>query len=172
MPQSDLPEVPDTPLETSYKPISFPRIPQELIASIALGVEDELVVAARHGLSVEQYQLLAQLPPFQRAVAAQRAEFEKSGLTFQVMSAMQAAEVRDRVFTMAMSNDSTFPQALEALKTLAKLGNLEPKETKAASTPGVGFSININLGNRSVMLDASPQPAPLAASVGPLELDS
>lgn len=154
MPQIDptAVEIPSEPLEIAYRPVSFPRVPPEMIASLALGVDDELVVASRHGFSVEQYHALAKMPAFQRAVAAQRAEFDKTGLTFQVMSAMQAAEVRDRVFTMAMSSEASFPQALEALKTLAKLGNLEPKEAKTSTAAGSGFMIQINLGDKSVKL--------------------
>jgi hypothetical protein len=126
------PEITDDPLDWGQKPTSFPHIPAEMVHSIALGMEDELVIASRHGFSVEQYQEIAQLKPFQAAVASQRAEFEKSGLTFRLKQAMKADILADEVFVKLMSNETTLVQKLEGLKYFAKVGGLEPKEEKAA----------------------------------------
>jgi hypothetical protein len=49
------PEINDQPLEFGQKSVSFPTISDEMVASIALGMEDELIVASRHGFSIEQY---------------------------------------------------------------------------------------------------------------------
>ena len=46
----------DLPLEYKAKNTSFPQISDEMVASVALGLEDELIVASRHGMSIEQYQ--------------------------------------------------------------------------------------------------------------------
>jgi hypothetical protein len=65
-------------------------------------------------------------------VASQRAEFEKSGLTFRLKQAMKADILADEVFVKLMSNETTLVQKLEGLKYFAKVGGLEPKEEKAA----------------------------------------
>ena len=44
-------------------------------------------------------------------------------------------------------------QRMEATKLFAKLGNLEPKEEKSAQA-GTTFAISIDLGDRSVSLNA------------------
>lgn len=162
-------DIDDLPLQLGRSNISFPKITQELIASVALGLEDELVIAAKHGFSVEEYQEIQKLRSFQAAVQSQRAEFERSGVNFQTMAALQAAEVRDKFFMMAMHHKASFAQVHDALKTLSKLGNLEPKELKSATTAAAGFSIHIDLGDsKSVSLTAK-QPAP--APVDVIDLD-
>jgi len=39
-------EIGDEPLEYGQKSVSFPTISDEMVASIALGMEDELIVAS------------------------------------------------------------------------------------------------------------------------------
>jgi hypothetical protein len=138
---------------------------------LALGREDELVVASRYGFSVEDYQRLSQLRPFQVALAAQRAQLDKDGITFQVMAAMQAAELRDKTWIQAMGPEVSLPQRLEALKTFAKLGNLEPKEVKGPAGAGTGFSIQINLGDKSISMTNGPRPIQAVQDVNVLEAE-
>ena len=121
----------EEPLEFAPQTKSFPLVSDEMIASIALGMEDELIVASRHGLSVEQYKELAATPWFQLQVTAKRSEFAKNGVTFKAKSAWMAGD--------------SLGQKHEVLKTLSKLGGLEPKEEKQVHA-GPGFSISIDLG--------------------------
>jgi hypothetical protein len=151
-------EIDDYPLEPEYRPVKLPPVPPEMLFYLALGREDELLVASRYGYSVEDYQKLCELRPFQVALASQRAQLDKDGITFQVMAAMQAAELRDKTWLQAMGEEVSLSQRLEALKTFAKLGNLEPKEVKGPQGAGTGFSIQINLGERSVSVSNSPRP--------------
>jgi hypothetical protein len=138
---------------------------------LALGREDELVVASRYGFSVEDYHRLCELRPFQVALASQRAQLDKDGITFQVMAAMQAAELRDKTWMQAMGPEVPLSQRLEALKTFAKLGNLEPKEVKGPVGAGTGFSIQINLGDRSISMTNSPRPIQAVQDVNVLEAE-
>ena len=62
-------EIGDEPLEYRLKTTSFPQISDEMVASLALGLEDDLVVAARHGLSVEQFAELERQETERRAKA-------------------------------------------------------------------------------------------------------
>lgn len=136
----------DLPLEYKPKNVSFPQVSDEMVASIALGMEDELIVASRHGLSVEQYHELAATPWFQLQVTAKRSEFVKNGVTFKAKSAWMAADILDQVYLLASSPDASLGQKHEVLKTLSKLGGLEPKEEKQVQG-GPGFSISIDLGS-------------------------
>lgn len=159
----------DEPLEYAPQTKSFPLVSDEMVASIALGMEDDLIVASRHGLSVEQYHELAASPWFQLQVAAKRSEFAKNGVTFKAKSAWMAGDILDQVYLLASSPDASLGQKHEVLKTLSKLGGLEPKEEKHTHT-GPGFSISIDLGDgQSISLSNNPstqlQPVTLDAEV-------
>lgn len=146
----------DELIEIGHKPVSFPKIPSEMVDSIALGMEDDLVVAARHGFSVEQYRRIAQLKPFQVAVASRRADFEKQGLTFKLKRAMQADDLWDEVYVMAKGHNVPLMQKAEVATRLARFGGLEPKEDRSAGSAGPGFQISINLGEKPLTLSAGP----------------
>jgi hypothetical protein len=135
----------DLPLEYKQKTVSFPQISEEMVASVALGLEDELIVAARHGLSVEDYNELAVQPWFQLQVQMKRSEYEKNGVTFKAKAAWMAGDLLDQVYLSAASTDASLSQKHEVLKTLIKAAGLEPKEEKVKDT-GPGFSISIDLG--------------------------
>lgn len=138
-------EIGDEPLEWRPATKSFPQISEEMVASIALGMEDELVVAARHDMSVEQYQELQRQPWFQTQVAAKRADLEKNGVTFRAKAAWMAADLLDQVYLSVSSNEASLAQKHDVLKTLIKAGGLEPKDETKKDT-GPTFAINIDLG--------------------------
>jgi len=135
----------DFPLEYKPKTVSFPQISDEMVASIALGLEDELIVAARHGVSVEDYNELAAQPWFQLQVQMKRSEYEKNGVTFKAKAAWMAGDLLDQVYLSAASTDASLSQKHEVLKTLIKAAGLEPREEKVKDV-GPGFSISIDLG--------------------------
>jgi hypothetical protein len=138
-------ELDDEPLEWRPKTTSFPQISDEMVASIALGMEDELVVASRHNMSVEQFYELSKQPWFQAQVATKRADFEKSGVTFRAKAAWMASDLLDQVYIQAADNNASLAQKHEVLKTLIKAGGLEPKDEKEKPT-GPTFAISIDLG--------------------------
>lgn len=123
--------------------VAVSQIPAKMVQDIALGLEDELVVASRHGFSYEDYQEIRGLKAFQLAVESQRAEYLKNGLTFKVKRAMQADDLFDDVFVAAKGNVPLL-QKLQVAVAMARLGGLEPKEEKSAGSSG-GFQISINL---------------------------
>lgn len=155
----------DEPLE--WRPVpantSFPQISDEMVASLALGMEDELVVAARHNLSVEQYYELSGQPWFQVQVAAKRADFEKAGVTFRTKAAWMAGDLLDQVYMQASGVDASLVQKHDVLKTLIKAGGLEPRDEKE-KPGGPTFAINIDLGGGQTLslssrpvIEASPE---------------
>lgn len=146
-----LPDIPDEPLEYQWRPKAMVQIPAEMVVAIAQGLEDPADVAERFGFTGKRWEQLQEYPPFKAAVAGKIAELEKSGWVFRQKAAMGAEMVMEQVIVQAMSNDVSLVQKLETLKTLSKLGNLEPKEEKQAQV-GTGFQIQINLGDHSVSL--------------------
>jgi hypothetical protein len=144
-------DIGDEPLEIGHKNVSFPQISDEMLASLALGAEDELIIASRHGLSMEKYAELAAQPWFQLQVEVKRSEFAKNGVTFKAKSAWMAAELLDQVYVMAASSETSLNQKHEVLKTMIKASGLEPKEEKFQST-GPTFSVFIDLGDKSVSI--------------------
>lgn len=155
----------DEPLEYRPKTVSWPQISDEMVASLALGMEDELIVAARHGLSMETFLELSAQQWFQNQVQAKRAEYEKTGVTFKAKAAWMAGELLDQVYLQASSMDASLNQKHEVLKTLLKAGGLEPKEEKVQNT-GPSFSISIDLGGgQTVSLSNNVQPVVLEAQV-------
>lgn len=153
-------DIDDEPLE--YKPStkSFPQLSDEMVASIALGLEDDLVVAARHGLSIQQYQELEAQPWFQLMVAAKRSEFDRNGVTFKAKAAWMAGDLLDQVYLSASSSEASLAQKHDVLKTLIKAGGLEPKEERT-STLGPGFQITIDMGGgQSISLSAGNTATP------------
>lgn len=138
-------DIGDEPLDYRPATTSFPLISEEMVSSIALGMEDELVVASRHNLSVEQYQELQRQPWFQAQVAAKRADLEKNGVTFRAKAAWMASDLLDQVYLQVSANEASLAQKHDVLKTLIKAGGLEPKDEKQKDT-GPTFAINIDLG--------------------------
>ena len=160
----------DFPLEYKPKTVSFPQISDEMVASVALGLEDELIVAARHGVSVEDYNELAAQPWFQLQVQMKRSEYEKNGVTFKAKAAWMAGDLLDQVYLSAASTDASLSQKHEVLKTLIKAAGLEPKEEKIKDT-GPGFSISIDLGGgQSINLSNQQTITPVTLDVDVKEI--
>jgi hypothetical protein len=162
-----LPDIPDEPLEYQWRPRAMVQIPAELVVAIAQGLEDPDDIAERFGFTGQKWAQLREYAPFKAAVAGKVAELEKSGWVFRQKAAMGAEMVMEQVIVSAMSHDVSLVQKLETLKTLAKLGNLEPKEDKQVQA-GAGFQIQINLGDHSVSLGHSQ---PQIVDITPSKLD-
>lgn len=121
-------------------------ISSEMVAEIAAGLEDPKDIAFRHGIAGQAWEELKNWQPFQNAVAAQKAEYEKSGFTFKMKARLLTEDVFDQAYKFAKSTETSLLQKLEFVKLGAKLGDMEPKQTAAAAA-GPGFSITINLAN-------------------------
>ena len=165
-----LPDIPDEPLEYQWRPRAMVNFPSEMVVALAQGMEDPLDIAARFGITAEQWEKWSVYPPLKAAVSAKRAELEKNGWVVRTKAAMQAEMLMDQVFVQAMSNDVGLMQKLETLKTLIKVGNLEPKEDKNTQA-GAGFQIQINLGEQSLRLTGQNTPKiPQADAIDVLDL--
>jgi hypothetical protein len=119
-------------------------VPQELILTIAMGMENPEAVASRYGFEGIKWDKLQSWKPFTDAVAVKKAELETSGITFKIKAKALTEDVFEDAYKIARSNDATLLQKLEFIKLGAKLGDMEPK-TNTQVQAGPGFSITINL---------------------------
>lgn len=137
-------------------------IPQELVWHVAAGLEDPAQVALRFGYEGEVWEKLKVHPPFVVAVSKLKSEFEASGFTQKQKFRLMAGDLSERLFAMSRGPDASISQLHELLKTMAKLGGLEPAPEKAATlavseTPK--FSISINIGAaapQNTTIDVTP----------------
>lgn len=164
-------DIGDGPLDTSPNTVSFPLVSEEMIASVALGMEDELIVASRHNLSVEQYQELAKTPWFQLQVEVKRSEFAKNGVTFKAKAGWMASDLLDQVYVAAAGAGASLGQKHDVLKTLIRAAGLEAKDDKSTSS-APSFQISIDLGEgKSVSLTNQTTYTPPTIDVDTREVD-
>ena len=123
-------------------------IPSEMVAEIAAGLEEPKDIAFRYGIVGQGWEELKNWAPFQNAVAAQRAEYEKSGFTFKMKARLLTEDVFDQAYKFAKSTETSLLQKLEFVKVGAKLADMEPKNTAQAAS-GPAFSITINLADQT-----------------------
>jgi hypothetical protein len=123
-------------------------IPSEMVAEIAAGLEDPKDIAFRYGIVGQGWQDLQKWVPFQNAVAAQKAEYEKSGFTFKVKAKVLTEDVFEQAYKYAKSTETSLLQKLEFIKVGAKLADMEPKNTAQVAS-GPAFSITINLADKA-----------------------
>jgi hypothetical protein len=149
-------EIPDGPLSMTPTFTSFPSVPEEMINSIALGLEDDLVVVSRYGMTLEEYRELEVQPWFQLKIQQLRSEFEKNGITFKAKAGWMANDLLHKVYIQASHPDAPLSQVHDVLKTLIKASGLEPKEERNAGA-STSFSIQIDLGEQSVNISHMPE---------------
>lgn len=131
-------------------------VPQELILTIAMGMEEPQEVAARYGFEGARWNKLQEWKPFRDAVAQKTAELETSGITFKIKAKALTEDVFEDAYKIARSNDATLLQKLEFIKLGAKLGDMEPK-TNTQIQAGPGFSITINLSQPKIEKDINAE---------------
>lgn len=141
-------EIAEAPVVGLISAEQFLEIDPKFILEVATGLEDITEIAPRYGLTQADVEALMQYQPFIIEVDRLKSELYKSGKTFKLKASMMAEEVMDRVFRQALGDDIGITSRLDALRTLAKLADLEPKPAMTQQGgAGQGFSITINLGD-------------------------
>lgn len=123
-------------------------VPQSLLLEAAVGLDPLDEIAARHGYTQEQTDQLRKDPSFSIRVARVASELKKDGVTFRMRAAHAAEDLIGVIWREAKASTTALPIKIDALKTLAKLGDMEPKANTQVQT-GPGFSITINLPGQS-----------------------
>lgn len=121
--------------------------PATLAVDVALGIDSMDTIFDRYGLQPYEWDIIANTPAFKAELVATVRELRESGLSFKRKAAAQAETYLEDMEDLM--SDATVPPSVKVdiFKTLARLGELEPKE--AAGGPGgaggVQFNLQINL---------------------------
>lgn len=135
---------------TATEPHVTLDIPPQLVWECAAGLENPVDVAARFGFEGDKWERLSQWPPFITAVQAQRAEFDRNGITFRLKAGLMADEMMSQMFKQAIGVDSTILQKLSVFNSLVDVAGLKPDKKQAETTANAApkFSITINFPNQ------------------------
>lgn len=120
-----------------------PPPPLEMLTAIAAGLEDGVDIAYRYGYTASEYAKLEEHRPFINAVLQLRAELEKEGHQIRAKARWMTDHLLDEAFVKAKMPGTTLPQVLDAIKTFAKVGDLEPRQEKQQAAAGPGTSVQI-----------------------------
>lgn len=120
------------------------RVPPEMMTELALGMEDGVLVAQRHGFSAADFAALMGQPWFMKALQAKQDDLEANGFTFRAKMGLLAEDLLVDLWTVAKQSDSGSLK-LDVAKLLAKLADLEPKNTQQIVAGNSGYQIVINI---------------------------
>lgn len=124
------------------------KYPPQMVAEIAYGMEEPVDIAFRYGISASEYRKLAQNAHFQAEVAAKTAELMRAGHTVKVKAQFMAEDLLETLYLQAKDPKATFNMVHEAVKTMAKLADLEPKANQP-QVQGGGTAIHIIFNNET-----------------------
>ena len=119
------------------RPSSPNRWPPQLVFDLALGLEDYESIGLRHNISASEIDKLYESKLFRREVAAMTRELQESNMIFRSKAKIQAEAYLGHIHELMDDPDTAPSVKLQIFQTLAKLGDLEPKEPKGAQIPGV-----------------------------------
>lgn len=137
-------EEPKSELESLYA-----RVNASCYTDIAFGFEQPEKVLRRYGFSQDDIQFLLASPAFQQQVDKCRSELTSSGMMFRAKNAMIADSLMQAIYQQASHPNTPLAMKLEAYRTFAKFGNLEPVPAAANAKSAGGVSININFSGKS-----------------------
>jgi hypothetical protein len=117
-----------------------PRLPFD----IALG-EDQQILCDRYNLQLEDLEGLYYIAAFRREIANHQKIIREEGVTFRQKAKVQAEMYLDVLDDIVNNVDVSAATRLDAIKSIVKWGDLEPKVDKAAQSSMPQFNIQINL---------------------------
>lgn len=144
-------------------PIDITKVPARVALEIAEGSQTPYAVLNREGYDEAQIDWLMQHEPFLAQIDRFRSELEKSGYTFKAKTAMLAEYHLDTANLLIADNDTPPAVRLDAIKWLAKMAGLEPKD---GQSNGQQVAITINLGEDKAPMVIENTPVPPLKIVG------
>jgi hypothetical protein len=130
-------------METSNLTKTAPWDPR-LILDLAIGVDSLEEILARYGMSLSEYEHMSTLPVFKKELAQTMRDVRENGNSFRAKAKVQAEYYLQEVDELV--NDKTTPAGvrLDAIKSVVKWGDLEPKDAKTDGTGATAVNIQIN----------------------------
>jgi hypothetical protein len=117
----------------------------EMVAELAMGMDPPYDIAARYGLTRQEFDQLQAQAWFGEMVARKRQELSDDGILFSSKAAMMAEELWARLFQAACANQLAHPLVVETAKQLTEIGQLKPKAAANVGGGGPAFQINIQV---------------------------
>lgn len=116
-----------------------------LVFDVALGVDDTSVLLQRHGLTPTDWERITSTPHFIRQVAEQARDLAETGLSFRAKAKVQAEMYLIETDRIVYSPHTDAKTKLEAIRSVVKWAELEPRPDKdeRASAPMVNIQINM-----------------------------
>jgi hypothetical protein len=119
-------------------------MPERLFLDLAIGVSTFDEVCAVYGVDPEWLREQADDPLFQRRVAIAKQAVEDDGRAFKARCRTVASDLLPHVIQLMKDPDTAASVQLDAFKTLAKLGDLEPVKADPRSAGG-GTVLNLTI---------------------------
>ena len=124
-------------------PAPFPWHPR-LTFDIAMK-EDQQILCDRYSLRLEDLEALYYIAAFRREIADHQKLIREEGVTFRQKAKVQAEMYLEVLDDIVNNADVSAATRLDAIKSVVKWGDLEPKVDKAAQSAMPQFNIQINL---------------------------
>lgn len=140
--------------------------PKAALLEMALGLESDAVIAERHKLT--EPDIAWARGAYRAEIAKLAAEMRDSGFTFRRKNALLAEDLIQALYLKARDKDIGVSSLLEVYRTMAKYGELEPKESTLGAVGGAGgFQINIVVNGTSLTAAKNPVTVEHAAYTPP-----
>lgn len=156
--ECDLPDVP----QDAPTPVSPNRWPPQLVFDLALGLDDNATIEQRYNLTQEQLQRLFALPLFRQEVALLMRELREKNTIFRNKAKVQAETYLETLDELMYDAGTPASTKLAIFQTLAKYGDLEPKELRSEKDSSAQVVIRIESNVRDPLIDITPRAAEIA----------
>lgn len=138
----------------------FDRYDPRVVQELAVGVDDDLDVLARYGFTGAQATALLEDPILKTEVAALTQELRRAGTTAKIKARIVAEELIGSIWLKMKDGTRSVAEMLDVLKVLAKIGDLEPRDTGGKMT---GTIVRVDLNFGSLGMNPPPQRATIHA---------
>lgn len=118
-------------------------IPEEFFIDLAVGVGTYIDICDNYNIDQTTAESLEADPLFQRRLRIAQQTVEDDGSAFRARCRIAVAESVDSVMHMIKDPDVASSTQLDAFKTLARFGGLEPAKVEGAAGAGPALVLNI-----------------------------
>jgi hypothetical protein len=123
--------------------IRIESIPEEFFIDLAVGVGTYLDICDNYNIDETAASQLENDPLFQRRLRIAQQSVEDDGSAFRARCRVAVSESVDAVLHMIKDPDVPSSTQLDAFKTLARFGGLEPAKVEAGNAGGPALVLNI-----------------------------
>lgn len=138
-----LPEVLDSPPPSPQRESINPWDPR-LILDIAIGVEGLDTILPRYNLTEDQFLILSETQAFRQELSLAIRDARENGVQFKHKAKAQAENYLDIIDEIILDVKTPQNVKLEAIRSMVKWAELEPKKDAASETTATQVNVNIS----------------------------